>query len=446
MKTLEIAKELSTSETPKNFYDSKLQSCDLDYETIHSELLENLIIDENDSGISDFEGSDSENDFENDREKYFQTTKIKTIIQKSVKNFFDECQEDDQFKPLLQQQNNINENNKEKINEPEQNNLISTSIEMVTEEKNNEISVENKSKVEEKEKINNCDENFEKEKEIVNYKKYNFYNDPFSNYNMYTKNYQFEKNSQKRLKDIHPFLKTFNPKFLKKENIDKKIFRRFRKYVRKLYKTNSNAQIFSGNKEFWEIFYFKNLLPPVKITTKNKVEINHKSFSNQYLIWLFNQEGISTLFKNFVNDEKENVITNFVVEYNLENSSEKDIIGKLEKYLDYIPDIYETKEINKKEKMSEDKKETETTNLLSNTYEMEDDEEDKIMNPFTINFDDYIEKKQFKEENYENYYDDGILRFPWISRDKIFQNNDCGFREKGEINNLGYNRYINRLD
>ena len=184
----------------------------------------------------------------------------------------------------------------------------------------------------------------------------------------------------------------------------------------------------------------------MKITTKNKEEINHKSFSNQYLIWLFNQEGISTLFKNFVNDEKENVITNFVVEYNLENSSEKDIIEKLEKYLDYIPDIYETKEINKKEKMSEDKKEIETTNLLSNTYEMEDDEEDKIMNPFTINFDDYIEKKQFKEENYENYYDDGNLRFPWISRDKIFQNNDCDFRGKGEINNLGYNRYINRLD
>ena len=37
---------------------SILHSIDLDYETIHSEILENIILDENDSGISDFDDND----------------------------------------------------------------------------------------------------------------------------------------------------------------------------------------------------------------------------------------------------------------------------------------------------------------------------------------------------------------------------------------------------
>ena len=444
MKTLENAKQLSTHETPKNYYDPDLQSCGLDYETIHSELLENLVIGENDSGISDFEGEDSENDKENDEKNYFQTTKIKTIIQKSVKNFFDECQEDDQFKPLLQQQAITNENNKENIkkNETEGNNLISTSLEMVTEE-NNEISTENKNKIitNEKEKNNNVGQTIEKEKEIVNYKKYNFFTDPLSNYNMFTKSFKFNKNSQKRLKDIHPFLKTFNPKFLKKENIDKKIFRRFRKYVRKLYKTNSESQIFSENKEFWEIFYKNNLLPPVKITTKKNFEITHKSFSNQYLLWLFNQQGVSKLFKNFVNDEKESVITSFVIEYNLENSPEKGIIEKLRQYLDFIPDIYETREVYRKRTITETDREIDTTYLLSNTYEIKDDEDDNIVNPFAINFDTYFDKKEFQEPAYENYYEGKNLNLSWFSKEKTLQTNNCDFKTQGDINSFDYNNF-----
>ena len=75
-----------------------------------------------------------------------------------------------------------------------------------------------------------------KEEEIVNYRKYNYFTDPNSNFNNFTRKYEIKTNPKKRFRDIHPFLKTFNPKFLKKENIDKKIFRRFRKFVKALYK------------------------------------------------------------------------------------------------------------------------------------------------------------------------------------------------------------------
>ena len=407
MKTLENAKELSTHETPKNYYDYILQSYDLDYETIHSEFLDNLVIGENDSDISDFVEDDSENYSEKDGSKYYKATKIKNINQKCVRNFFDELQEDDIYKPLLQIKV-MNENKKEKNikkNVVEKNNLTSARKKMTIEE-NNEMPNDKKNKINnyEKEIIKYNVKTLGKEKKLINYKKYNYFNDPLSNYNIFTTKYELRKFYQKRFKDFHPFLQTFNPKFLKKENIDKKIFRRFRKYVKKLYKKKSNSPIFSKNEEFWELFYFQNLLPPVKVTTKDNVELIFKSISNQYLIWLFEQEGIPTLFKNFISDEKNSIMTNFIIEYDLENSPEKDIIEKLDQYLDCIPDIYETKEINEKEKILEDEKEIETTNFLSNTNEKEEDENDKNANPFAINFADYIGKKRFQEVNYDNYY------------------------------------------
>ena len=65
----------------------------------------------------------------------------------------------------------------------------------------------------------------------------------------------------------------------------------------------------------------KNLLPPVKIIlNQNGQLIEHKSFNTQYLIWLFKQEGTTELFEMFTKNEAENVINNFVEEYNLYKS------------------------------------------------------------------------------------------------------------------------------
>ena len=85
---------------------------------------------------------------------------------------------------------------------------------------------------------------FEKGK-IINYKQYNLYNDPNSNYNICSKNYEVKILPQKRFRDIHPYLKTFNTKFLKKENIDKIIVRKFRKFVKNYYTENKNCSVFT---------------------------------------------------------------------------------------------------------------------------------------------------------------------------------------------------------
>ena len=383
-----------------------LQTIDLDYDTIHSEILENIIIDENDSGVSDLDVTQKECS----QKKIFEINKIKTIIHKSVKSLFNECQEDDQFKPLIQQINNLKKDNYKKDKDSQIN-----CIDNKTKESTNdswEIKIENVS-------LNNTiDKTLEKEKEIVNYKKYNYINDPNSNYNNFTKKYIVQTNMKKRFRDSHPFLKTFNPKFLKKENIDKKIFRKFRKFVKSLYKENINSEIFKKNPEFWKKFYVKNLLPPVSIVGKNGETIIHKSFNSSYLIWLFSQEGTTELYKLFKEKESKKIIQNFIDGSNLKEANDNDDeIKKLKDYIEYVPEIYSSMNGDENNMALEEQKEE----INMNKFDEEKNEEifdsdNDSLNPFNINF-DLIGKKHFKEVSYDynTYYfneKNNISNFP----------------------------------
>ena len=420
MKNLENAKclcknEYTNERDGEKFFDElMLQKFDLDYDTIHSEILDNIIFDENDSGLSDFDSGDDEN--EKQEHKIFEINKIKTIIHKSVKTLFTESQENTIFMPLIQQEKELlkkeENNSNNEINMDNKLYGLNNNNEIKTQE-NTEDNTEDIKDSEIKPIINenkSSDIIYEKKKkEIKNYKKYNFYTDPYSNYNNFTKKYKVKNNAKKRFRDIHPFLKTFNPKFLKKENIDKKIFRRFRKFVKILYKENKNSPIFSKNAFFWKKFYVKNLLPPVKIVLNNGEIIQHKSFNTQYLLWLFNQEGTTELFKLFLKTEEEKVINNFVTEYNLNQSKEPDIIEKLKEYINYIPEIYDIS--HKKEIFDGNNELLDTNGIIgkkddNNTnLESFDSEVSFSNNPFNLKF-EFIDKKQFKEFPYDNdnYY------------------------------------------
>ena len=438
MKNLENAKclcknEYTNEREGEKFLDElELQKIDLDYDTIHSEIIDNIIFDENDSDLSDFDTNEDEN--EKQEHKIFEINKIKTIIHKSVKSLFAVSPENTIYMPLIQQEkeilkeennsNNeknfeskiygINNNNESKTQEnTEGNNTEDTKnneIIPIKENKSNDIIIEKKKKV------------------IKNYKKYNFYSDPYSNYNNFTKKYKVKKKAKKRFRDIHPFLKTFNPKFLKKENIDKKIFRRFRKFIKILYKENKNSPIFSKNEFFWKKFNVKNLLPPVKIVSNNNEIIEHKSFNTQYLLWLFNQEGTTELFKLFLKTEEEKIINNFVTEYNLNQSKEPNIIKKLKEYINYIPEIYD---ISHKKEIYNENNELLDTNEISgkkddnNTIlESFDSEISFSNNPFNLKF-EFIEKKHFREFPYDNnnyYY--------------LEENNSNYFLKKSEENEI----------
>jgi hypothetical protein len=339
MKSLEEAEMLCKNENNTNnlgrekFDDElMLEKYDLDYNTIHSEILENIIVNENDSGISDLEISKEEKK----RNEIFQIQKMKKIIQKSIKSIFVENNENDFLtnnKETELKQEKINNfiNNKKFKNEINSNDTIKP-----------KEKIENKTNFIIKEIVQKSfnEEIVQKEEEIINYKKYNKGNDPNSNYNNLTNKYEIKNENKKRYRDSQPFLKSFNTKFIKKENIDKKIFRKFRKYFKKYYNENKNLSIFQRNQIFWKKFNSENLLPPLKIKSYNDKILEFKSFNAQYLIWLFSQEGISELFRIFIDNEGENIIKDFITEYNLAQTKDVNIVDKLRNYINKIPEIY----------------------------------------------------------------------------------------------------------
>ena len=158
----------------------------------------------------------------------------------------------------------------------------------------------------------------------------------YSNYNQLSKKKTTEKNDKNddktKIKNTFEFLKTFNPKFLKKENIDKIIIRKYRKYLKLI--TNKNELVaLDYDKDFLSLFTSKNCLPPMSIYFHNEMQ-SFKSFNSKYMLWLFSQKGVSDLYNDFTVIYSAELLSKFISKYNLNyEESEKNIIGKLKHYI-----------------------------------------------------------------------------------------------------------------
>lgn len=167
-------------------------------------------------------------------------------------------------------------------------------------------------------------------------------NEPYSNFNFYNKPYIPKIKSKEKLMNLVPFLKDFKPKFLKKENIDKKILRKFRNYVKIIYKIEKD--VFDNyDKHFWKDFTTINLLPPMKYENEYKIKVEFKSFNTKYLLWLFSKEGCAKMYQDFTSKFSEQILQDFINSYDLitiDNTSEEGIIEKLKYYIKAVPEIY----------------------------------------------------------------------------------------------------------
>jgi len=150
--------------------------------------------------------------------------------------------------------------------------------------------------------------------------------DKSSNYNYYRKNYIPKSNKdQDRLKDQIPLFKNFNPSYIKRANIDKKIIRKFRNFLKS--QNNNNNNNFNSH---WNLFIQGKLLPPFKIFDDIlKKEIQFKSYNTNYLIYIFQLENAYNLYNQFLKKEAQKVLDNLIRDYNLEK---KDDIENLKFY------------------------------------------------------------------------------------------------------------------
>jgi hypothetical protein len=166
--------------------------------------------------------------------------------------------------------------------------------------------------------------------------------DPSSNWNFFRRRFiPAISKSKERIKDKVPFLKDFNPKFLKKENIDKKILRKFRNYVRAVYK-ESGIFFAKFDMGFWKNFSERNLLPPM-IYRDNGAEIQFKSFNVNYMVWLFSKCGAVELYSYFVVKQGNELLNSFVDEYGLNDTIEEGVVEKLKYYIDNMHEMFNGK-------------------------------------------------------------------------------------------------------
>jgi hypothetical protein len=169
--------------------------------------------------------------------------------------------------------------------------------------------------------------------------------DPSSNWNFYNRKFiPPVKKSQERLKDKMPFLKDFNPKFLKKENIDKKIIRKFRNFVKLEYKNNQEG-LLNYDLQFIANFSNLNILPPMKYK-EDYSELEFKSFNINYLLWLFSKSGIPELYHEFAAKLGSELLQDFTDSYELDNTKEEGIVDKMKYYINNIHVIYARKKVS----------------------------------------------------------------------------------------------------
>jgi len=132
-----------------------------------------------------------------------------------------------------------------------------------------------------------------------------------------------------------PYLKKFNPKSIKREEIDKKVIRKFKKFIKDKIKKNLYKET-SANYFFWKDFSTKNLLPPM-CYSQNNCTYEFKSFNSNYIVWLFSQNESKDLYKAFIEENKEDLYES--IKQMIKVSITEDIVIELTNIFDYIQEF-----------------------------------------------------------------------------------------------------------
>jgi len=166
--------------------------------------------------------------------------------------------------------------------------------------------------------------------------------DRSSNFYMNKKEYiPKARKSNNSLKDKIPLLKNFNPPYTKRANIDKKIIRNFRNFLKSKYYEYGESYF----NIFWTKFIKENLVPPMKLFDYDmKISVEYKSINTKYLVWLFGKEGACDFYEEFLIKEGKNLLNSLKTHYDLYSEIENSIISieleKLETYVYKMAEVF----------------------------------------------------------------------------------------------------------
>ena len=286
---------------------------------------------------------------------------------------------------------------------------------------------------------------------------------PFSSINSAEKNnpnqeYVYIQSQSNYIKYKHKYvhrkkkIKEYKFKNLKRENVDKKILRKFKKYLKKKMreKTENEVKTFISKNDFWPDYISMNLMPPFSYDKEN---ISFKSFNSKYLVWFFEHKFSQELFNIFINKNYDDILNLIKEAYNLTEETEDYNLLKI--YINSMPMIYgddstnsttvsshitESDEkdikINKEEK-KEIKEKKENNDMI-----IESDSENKDNN--SINF-DYISSNinsiniNNNEGNNNNFINNDNFSYINDNNDEMNIESNINMTENCDINNMNMN-------
>ena len=162
-------------------------------------------------------------------------------------------------------------------------------------------------------------------------------------------NNSFSRQSQQSQSLKKSKLKEFQFKFTKRENIDKKILRKFRKFLKEQYKKNQiNVINILSNNKFWSDFVSLNLLPPFSYIIEEK---EFKSFNTGYMCWVFEHPNSIELYNIFIKPNYQYLINHFETKYHLNQNDDE--YNQLKTYINTLAVVFGTGQANESTTISD---------------------------------------------------------------------------------------------
>jgi hypothetical protein len=130
-----------------------------------------------------------------------------------------------------------------------------------------------------------------------------------------------------------PFFDTFILTKGKRENIDKTIIRKWKKFLKNNHRSKQINLDHFQNSEFWKSFIELNMAPPFSFKDGNE-NIEFKSFNTNYLVWLFSHAASIELYEVFIQDQFDNIFLKMSTKFTASKS------GKLQTYIKDFAKIF----------------------------------------------------------------------------------------------------------
>ncbi len=198
--------------------------------------------------------------------------------------------------------------------------------------------------------------NIQQNNKINNYDNYNNFEDTKINTNTKSLNNKTNKETKKKgnkkqkskeqeiIFNQLPFLNSFKPRYIKRETIDKKIIRTFKKYV---VKENKEKRLEINGSNMDQNFFISlingNIMPPIDFYDIGTGEyIKFSSFNCNYLLWFFNKKGVKEIYNQFINEKGKEFI-NEISQYYQISQEEK---NQLNSYIINYPFIFDLSLVN----------------------------------------------------------------------------------------------------